>query len=318
MTFSKGSLGAAALYYASLGWSVFPLVPREKIPLLSKAKGGNGLKDASADLDTVTAWWSRYPDANIGLTTGGPSGLVVVDVDGADGEAALALYGTLPDTVESHTGKGRHLLFIGSPEIRNSAGKLGPQLDVRAEGGYIVAPPSIHPNGGVYRWANGKHPGKLAPAALPESIAKRITGVVGSIHPVAKSAPSHAVDLVFSGVGAGGRNQALTAYAGRLFAKFHGADEVLELVRGVNATKVTPPLDDAEVVALVASIGQTHARNHAEVPNGSGEAEPSPLVDITVSVFESMMEKASNRPSRHGLPCGSGPGIGTSPKMAMA
>ena len=294
MSFSKGSLGAAALFYASLGWSVFPLVPREKIPLLSKAKGGNGLKDASADLDTVTAWWSKYPDANIGLTTGGPSGLVVVDVDGADGEAALALYGTLPDTVESHTGKGRHLLFIGSPEIRNSAGKLGPQLDVRAEGGYIVAPPSIHPNGGVYRWANGKHPGRLAPAALPESIAKRITGVVGSIHPVAKSAPSHAVDLVFSGVGAGGRNQALTAYAGRLFAKFHGADEVLELVRAVNATKVTPPLDDAEVVALVASIGQTHARNHAEAPNGSGESEPSPLVDITVSVFESMMEKASN------------------------
>lgn len=293
MTFPKGSLGAAALFYASLGWAVFPLVPREKIPLLSKAKGGNGLKDASADADTVKAWWSKYPDANIGLTTGGASGLVVVDVDGADGESALALYGTLPDTVESRTGKGRHLLFIGAPEIRNSAGKLGPQLDVRAEGGYIVAPPSIHPNGGSYRWANGKHPGKLTPAALPESIAKRITGVVGSIQPVVGAAPSSAVDVVFSGVGSGGRNQALTAYAGRLFAKFHGADEVLELVRAVNATKVTPPLDDAEVVALVASIGQTHARNHPEAPESSREREPSPLVAITVGIFEGMMEKAS-------------------------
>lgn len=293
MTFPKGSLGAAALFYASLGWAVFPLVPREKIPLLSKAKGGNGLKDASADPDVVTAWWSKYPDANIGLTTGGASGLVVVDVDGTDGESALALYGTLPDTVESRTGKGRHLLFIGAPEIRNSAGKLGPQLDVRAEGGYIVAPPSIHPNGGSYRWANGKHPGKLTPAALPESIAKRITGVVGSIQPVAGAAPSNAVDVVFSGVGSGGRNQALTAYAGRLFAKFHGADEVLELVRAVNATKVTPPLDDAEVVALVTSIGQTHARNHPDAPDPSQEREPSPLVPITVGIFEGMMEKAS-------------------------
>lgn len=293
MSFPKGSLGAAACYYAAMGWAVFPLVPREKIPLLSKAKGGNGLKDASADLNVVTAWWTKYPDANIGLTTGGASGLVVVDVDGADGEAALALYGMLPETVESHTGKGRHLLFTGAPDIRNSAGKLGPQLDVRAEGGYIVAPPSVHPNGGTYRWANGKHPGKLAPAALPESIAKRITGVVGSIQPVAGSAPSAAVDVVFSGVGSGGRNQALTAYAGRLFAKQHGADEVLELVRAVNTTKVTPPLEDAEVVALVASIGQTHARNHPNAPAVAPEREPSPLVSITVGIFEGMMEKAA-------------------------
>jgi len=292
VTFPKGSLGAAALFYASLGWTVFPLVPREKIPLLSKAKGGNGLKDASADAETLTAWWSKYPDANIGLTTGGASGLVVVDVDGADGEAALALYGTLPDTVESHTGKGRHLLFLGAPEIRNSAGKLGPQLDVRAEGGYIVAPPSIHPNGGSYRWANGKHPGKLAPAALPESIAKRITGVVGSIQPVLAAAPQSAVDVIFTGVESGGRNQALTAYAGRLFAKQHGADEVLELVRAVNATKVSPPLDDAEVVALVQSIGQTHQRNHP-TPVESLPRESSPLVPITVGIFEGMMEKAS-------------------------
>jgi KaiC/GvpD/RAD55 family RecA-like ATPase len=292
MTFPKGSLGAAALYYASLGWAVFPLVPREKIPLLSKAKGGNGLKDASADVDTVTAWWTRYPDANIGLTTGASSGLVVVDVDGADGEAALAVYGELPLTVESTTGKGRHLLFRGSPEIRNSAGKLGPQLDVRAEGGYIVAPPSIHPNGGTYRWASGRHPGKLTPADLPESIAKRITGVVGSIQPVVGAAPQSAVDVVFSGVGSGGRNQALTAYAGRLFAKQHGADEVLELVRAVNTTKVNPPLDDAEVVALVQSIGQTHHRNHP-APVESLPRESSPLVPITVGIFEGMMEKAS-------------------------
>jgi KaiC/GvpD/RAD55 family RecA-like ATPase len=293
VSFSKGSLGAAALYYASLGWAVFPLVPREKIPLLSKAKGGNGLKDASADVDTVTAWWTRYPDANIGLTTGASSGLVVVDVDGADGEAALAVYGELPLTVESTTGKGRHLLFRGSPEIRNSAGKLGPQLDVRAEGGYIVAPPSIHPNGGTYRWATGRHPGKLTPADLPESIAKRITGVVGSIQPVVGAAPQSAVDVVFSGVGSGGRNQALTAYAGRLFAKQHGADEVLELVRAVNTTKVNPPLEDAEVVALVQSIGQTHHRNHPPAPEPSQERQPSPLVPITVGIFEGMMEKAA-------------------------
>ena len=172
MSFPKGSLGAAALYYASRGWAVFPLVPRDKIPLIGKKQGGNGLHDATSDVDQITQWWTETPEANIGLVTGNASGLVVVDVDGENGEAALAQYGTLPETVESRTGKGRHLLFTAQ-DVRNSAGKLGPQLDVRGEGGYIVAPPSIHPNGHRYQWAPGRHPGKLDIAPLPEEIVRR-------------------------------------------------------------------------------------------------------------------------------------------------
>ena len=145
---------------------MFPLVPRDKVPLLSKAKGGKGLHDATTDAVTIAGWWTQYPDANVGIATGAASGVVVVDVDGEAGEAALAQYGPLPATVESRTGKGRHLLYTGS-DVRNSAGKLGPQLDVRGDGGYIVAPPSIHPNGHAYRWATAGTPGPgQAPAYM--------------------------------------------------------------------------------------------------------------------------------------------------------
>lgn len=293
MSFPKGSLGAASLYYASLGWAVFPLVPKDKIPLLSKAKGGNGLHDATTDADTITAWWTANPNANIGLATGDKSGVVVVDVDGEAGETALAIYGDLPDTVESLTGKGRHLLFSGA-NIRNSAGKLGPQLDVRGDGGYIVAPPSIHPNGGTYRWVSRRHPGALPLAALPQSIVDRLSGVVGVIQPTAADARRTALDVVLNGVSEGGRNQALSEYVGRLFAMGMRELETLELARGVNATKFRPPLPDAEVEAVVRSIANTHVRNHPPRITGPATApvEHAPLSPVSFAIFEAMLDRA--------------------------
>lgn len=287
MTFAKGSLGAAALYYASLGWPVFPLVPSDKIPLFSKKNGGNGVKDATTDAEQVTAWWTDHPDANIGLATGGASSLYVVDVDGPDGETSLARYGALPVVPESHTGKGRHLVFR-LEHGRNTAGKLGPKIDTRGEGGYIVAPPSIHPNGHRYRWHVPPH--KAEVVDLPEALQAALSSVAGSIAP-AEGSRAHAVDVVLQGVTEGGRNQALTEYVGRLLAKGLRELEVLELARGVNATKFAPPLASEEVEAVVRSVSSTHARNRG-LTAVAAPAPDQPMLAIDSTVFAGMLTKS--------------------------
>ena len=158
---SAATLSAAALAYAARGWPVLPLKPRDKIPRISKADGGRGCHDASICSDQIAEWWTRWPNANIGLATG--TAFVVLDVDGEEGLATLAdledLHGWLPIGPASVTGSGgMHLLFAGNARVRNSVQLLGPGLDTRAAGGYIVAPPSIHPDGPRYTWLKGRDP----------------------------------------------------------------------------------------------------------------------------------------------------------------
>lgn len=289
MTFPKGSLGAAAVYYASLGWPVFPLAPREKRPLLSKKDGGNGVLDATTDVDIIVGWWTAHPTANVGIATGGDAALYVVDIDAEEGEHALSRYGTLPPTPESRTGKGRHLLFRWA-EGRNTAGALGPKIDTRGTGGYIVAPPSVHPNGGRYRWHVS--PNSAPVADLPPSMVETLTSVAGSIAPV-EGARTSAIDVVLSGVAEGGRNQALTEYVGRLFAKGLRELEVLELARGVNATKFAPPLDNREVEVVVNSVAAAHLRNHGRGPGTTiVPLGPTPMLPVVADVFDAMLHKA--------------------------
>lgn len=117
-----------------------------------------GHNTATTDLDQVLDWWNAMPDANIGMPTGTASGLDVLDVDSRhDGETSLATleerYGPpLVTAVALTGGGGRHLYFLHVPKVRNSAGRLGPGLDVRGEGGYVVLPPSLHVTGRRYRW----------------------------------------------------------------------------------------------------------------------------------------------------------------------
>jgi len=151
-------LKQAAIKYAKLGLAVFPLIPRDKKPLTQ-----NGFKDATTDVNQINAWWDKTPDANIGIATGQMSGgLVVVDMDvdkeeGKDGyhtftnwcdENALIL----PDSWLSITGRGGYHLFYKANTVVNSRIGWLDDVDIRADGGYIVAPPSIHPNGTLYQW----------------------------------------------------------------------------------------------------------------------------------------------------------------------
>lgn len=163
--------GAIAASYARLGLRVFPLAPRSKVPLTPR-----GFKDATEDQATIAAWWREWPHANIGIATGEASGLFVVDVDGPAGESALAWleadYGSLPLTAEVRTGKGRHLYFRHFPGARNTASTLGERIDTRGEGGYVVAPPSVHPDGHVYGWVEGRSPREKRRADAPEWLCK--------------------------------------------------------------------------------------------------------------------------------------------------
>ncbi len=160
---SNPTLFKAALSYAKRGILVFPCEPGGKRPLTH-----NGFWDATSDVHRVKAWWGRWPAANIGVPTGKSSGLLVLDVDPRDGglESLAALEredGPLPETARSRTGGGgMHVFFRYPPEeeVRNSAGWLGPGLDVRGEGGYVVVPPSR--TQGPYEWIDRSRPVEAA------------------------------------------------------------------------------------------------------------------------------------------------------------
>jgi hypothetical protein len=136
-----------ALQYIERGWLIFPCRwdggPRlRKTPLTR-----NGFKDASSNSGTVTAWWARWPQALIGLPTGTVSGVVVLDVDvkrpEANGFDTLEDLGrSLPETPMVHTESGGLHLYFRCPDrdVRNNAGRIGPGLDVRANGGYVILP----------------------------------------------------------------------------------------------------------------------------------------------------------------------------------
>lgn len=151
-------LKEAALRYAKIGLAVFPLIERDKKPLTA-----NGFKDATTDPAKIEEWWSIHPNANVGVATGQISGgLVAIDMD-VDKEKDKDGYHTftkwcddnfliLPDSWLSITGRGGYHLFYRS--LFPVPSKIGwlEDVDIRADGGYIVAPPSIHPNGTRYEW----------------------------------------------------------------------------------------------------------------------------------------------------------------------
>lgn len=157
---------AEALKYAALGWHVFPCVTGGKEPAIVK-----GCRAASTDENQIRAWWTKTPDANIGLLCGPKSGVYVVDVDvnaslGIDGFKSLPQL--LPVTVTASTPRGgAHYLFKSSTPPANKNG-LFPGVDIRGDGYYIVLAPSIHPNGGTYEWEFGLDPWSVDMAEFPD------------------------------------------------------------------------------------------------------------------------------------------------------
>lgn len=162
--------GSAKLHHAielaRLGLSVFPLKPLGKAPAIPKWAP---YQAAPPGVETIEQWWTDNPNANIAVATGEVSDVLVLDVDGDQGRESLAMleaaHGPLPRTWRSKTGKGFHvwLEYPAGRTIGISVRKLGPGLDTRGHGGYVVAPGSIHENGTTYTWEVSPATTALAP-----------------------------------------------------------------------------------------------------------------------------------------------------------
>ena len=169
-------VGAAALHYAECGLLVFPVPPGSKRSYKSAQYSGGRRWGATRDPDEIEWDYSRWPYANVGIATGEASGVFVVEVDtlaghGVDGFAALAKLPALPPTLTAQSPSGSQHFYFCYPtglDIRNSA-LLGKGIDVRGEGGMVVAPPSIRKDG-TYEWLNA-----LPVAEAPDWLLEALT-----------------------------------------------------------------------------------------------------------------------------------------------
>jgi len=248
----KAEMLSYALRYAELGWGVIPLRNKDKRPLLqSWAK----YQQERADEEQIKRWWEKWPDANIAIVTGQVSGIVVIDVDGPEGLKILQEKG-IPNTVVAKTGKGYHYYFKhpgGGTEIRSFTRRF-PGLDLRGDGGYVVAPPSVHPLGHRYEWENPPWTSSLAelPAWIlqgdePEQEKEKKEREIREVEQGQK--PFTVIPL---GIPEGQRNDTLFRFACGLVGK--GYDPVLvEAAVKHAAEHCNPPLPKTEAQQIVKS-----------------------------------------------------------------
>lgn len=246
----------AALEYAALGLAVFPVIPpmgngeksAGKKPYIS-----NWQKEATSNKEKITEWWTKWPTANIGMATGRKSqGLVVIDLDidddkGINGYEALKEWqkehGDLPETWQSITGRGGyHLFYFDTEQHKNRVG-LYEGVDIRGEGGYIIAPPSVHANGHRYEWEQWREDG-VNVARVDGLVRKFINGPEPQRE---ESQNFHEPEKIPSGK----RVSSLIRLVGSLKAKGLENDSIMAAVKAENEAKCIPPLSDQELTKEV-------------------------------------------------------------------
>jgi hypothetical protein len=224
-------LKTAALEYARLGLAVLPCGVRGKEPATRR-----GLHEATSNPMAIERWW-RAREYNVAIRTGAVSGLWVVDIDGAVGRDSLAelqaRHGALPTTAVSITRNGFHLWWRYIGPVPSSAARIAPGIDVRADGAYAVAPPSVHPSGHLYSWTDDAPTGDLPNApdwlvrlarARPQ-IEVTPTAVPREGTPSAYGQAALERELaILAATPAGARNHALNRAAFRLFQLVAGGE----------------------------------------------------------------------------------------------
>jgi hypothetical protein len=257
---SSGLLMKAALDFGRLGWSVIPIESRGKRPLV-RWQVYQHRRPAPTEIND---WFRHWPDANIAVVTGVVSGVVVLDIDPRHGgdssfQELERQHGPVTETVETRTGGGgRHLYFTHPGEILHNRVGIATGIDLRADGGYIVAPPSVHGSGEPYRWE--RSPDVCGLASLPGWLSESSQVQSRRGHPL-----THWRRLLWEGVGEGERNNTIASLAGHLL--WHGVDPEVatELLLTWNATRCRPPLEPEEVVRTVASITRLHQQRDDSV-----------------------------------------------------
>lgn len=209
----------------------------------------NGVKDATTDERRIRQWWDMWEDANVGIATGRVAGFFALDVDprrgGAEALASLeAEHGKLPETRTADTGGGgvHHLFRYPDFPVKNSAGKLGPGLDIKSDGGSIVVAPSLHASGKRYRWRG------VAPIAEAPGWLLRL--LRASAH---KSYASGSAEIG-GAIPEGRRNDTLTSLAGTMRRRGMGAEEIGAALLVTNNKRCDPPLAEDEVRKVAASV----------------------------------------------------------------
>jgi hypothetical protein len=257
MTKRLPDLGIAAAELAAQGFRVFPALPRGKRPAIKEWP-----TRATTDSDELRSWWKANPSRNVAIACGRASGLVVLDVDSLAAELELmATHGTdwtRTRTVQTAHGKHFYFLYPATGELRNSTGKIADHVDVRGEGGYVVAPPSLHPNGNRYRWKKGD--AELLPA--PEWLFAT-NGVARAAANGDDGGP----------IFVGERNATLTRIAGGMRRQGAKREEILAALESVNL-RCQPPLANAEVTAIAKSVSR-YAPAEVEITAPRPVAKPS-------------------------------------------
>lgn len=273
-----------ARLYLGLGFALLPMhfpferdgrlqcsCTRDDCPQPAKHPFGrlvrNGVKDASKDPETVERWFTKS-SINMAIATGAVSGIIALDVDPRhDGDETLAAleqkHGPLPETWRFLTGGGgEHILFRhpGS-RVSNSAGSIGPGLDLRGDGGCIVAPPSRHVSGRSYAISVDHHPDDIPLADAPSWLLK--TAVAArKVNKAKKAAEWRAITR--DGVANGARNETIAKLSGLLIGRGIDPHVSLDLILAFNATRCRPPLPEDEVAQTVASIARRDQQGRAQ------------------------------------------------------
>lgn len=276
-----------ALAYAARGWSIIPLVPGGKVPLLSKGQPQIYQKRIPTS-DEIKGWWTQWPDANIGIMTGPVSNLAVIDVDG---EAGLQSASTmnLPSTLTVISGRlpfgsAKHLYFQYPEEgIRNDQnGKLGEKVDIRGDGGYVVAPCSLHESGNYYTFVGGFQRFRDNPSPFPKNLLDMLGGIRKEDEFETVKCQEPWVTQLLQGVGSGGRHQATVRLSGFFSGKGMPIDVTTNLLIEWDA-KNSPPQGREHVIKTVSDIYQRYPRTTDEIrPNNvSAVSTERQMVSVT-------------------------------------
>jgi hypothetical protein len=263
------SLLDTALSYAARGWHVFPChtpTPAgdcschksdcKKTRRVGKhPRTRNGLNDATTDEATIRRWWKMSPDANIGIRTGAVSNLVVLDEDSYKGgdasrEDLERSYNPLPETVQQLTGGGGVQYFFAHPgtHVKNGVETLGPGLDIRGDGGYVVAPPSLHVSGRRYTWELSHLPDETPLAPMPDWLLA-----------LCRDTPRREAGGAGAPIPEGQRNDELFKLGCAMRTRGFTQAAILGALREINTTQCQPPLEASEVERIASSCAKYEA-----------------------------------------------------------
>jgi putative DNA primase/helicase len=257
----------SALSYARRGLLVFPIQWMTSVGCSCRKSAcghpakhpltANGFLDATKDESAIREWWKRWPEGNIAVDCG-RSGLVVVDVDPRNGgdetwASLVAEYGSvLTDTVTTLTPSGGAHFHFKAPDsvaIQSGSGKLGPGVDVKATGGYVLLPPSNHVLG-TYAFEIGSGYGEREIAPLPEPLLHLLT------HPAEKEPRQSQGDGESSTIPDGQRNDTLTRFGGLLRRYGLNEDSIAACLLDINELQSDHPLEGDEVVGIAKSMAR--------------------------------------------------------------